>query len=416
MTTNYPSALDDGTILGSAYNDSTPTETEHAEQHNNLADAVIAVETELGVNPSGSFASVVARLADLVVQAPTASQTIQSTGDFISLAVKAHASQSVNMVETRSSGGALLGSIDAAGVIDAAGYQVGGSSLASANLSDAASLIKNPSPSITTPNISDGSMSGTTVAPTPSTSDNTTKIATTAYVIAQQYAKLANANFTGVPVAPTAAVDTNTTQIATTEFVINQIAATPATPVNPGLIMAYAGSSAPSGWLLCDGSSVAQATYPNLYTAIGTSYGGGAGNFNLPDLRGRALVGLGTHVDVDSLGDNDAVAVASRRPKHVHNASLGGASGGDHGHGVSVGSAGSHSHSISGGSGVSRLGGSSAYAVATGVGTSSVGDHTHSLGSIGAAGGHSHTVGGSIGASGLTDGPAYLVLNYIIKT
>ena len=55
--------------------------------------------------------------------------------------------------------------------------------------------------------------------------------------------------------------------------------------------MPYAGPSAPSGWLFCDGSAVASATYAALFTAIGTTYGGDSTNFNLPDLRGRVIAG-----------------------------------------------------------------------------------------------------------------------------
>jgi microcystin-dependent protein len=52
-------------------------------------------------------------------------------------------------------------------------------------------------------------------------------------------------------------------------------------------------SQVPSGWLLCDGSAVSRTLYPNLYTAIGITYGAGDGstNFNLPDLRGRVVAG-----------------------------------------------------------------------------------------------------------------------------
>jgi hypothetical protein len=61
----------------------------------------------------------------------------------------------------------------------------------------------------------------------------------------------------------------------------------------PGMVAAYAGSSAPSGWLLCDGTAVSRTTYSALFAAIGTSYGAGDGSttFNLPDLRGRVPVG-----------------------------------------------------------------------------------------------------------------------------
>ena len=60
-----------------------------------------------------------------------------------------------------------------------------------------------------------------------------------------------------------------------------------------GVVSAYAGSSAPSGWLLCYGQAVSRTTYADLFTAISTTYGSGDGSttFNLPDLRGRVVAG-----------------------------------------------------------------------------------------------------------------------------
>ena len=66
-------------------------------------------------------------------------------------------------------------------------------------------------------------------------------------------------------------------------------AATGAMP--SGAIMDYAGATAPSGWLLCQGQSVATATYPSLFNAIGYTYGGSGANFNVPDLGGRVTAG-----------------------------------------------------------------------------------------------------------------------------
>ncbi len=85
-----------------------------------------------------------------------------------------------------------------------------------------------------------------------------------------------------------------------------------------GTINLYGGSSAPSDWLLCNGSSVSKNTYPALFSAIGYTYGGSGNNFNLPDLRGRTAVGLGTHADVASLGLNEGVSTQYRRPRHRH--------------------------------------------------------------------------------------------------
>jgi len=67
----------------------------------------------------------------------------------------------------------------------------------------------------------------------------------------------------------------------------------------------------PVGWLPCDGSAVAIASYPDLYAVIGTSWGGdGIGTFNLPDLRGRFLRGVddGAGVDPDAATRTEAAA------------------------------------------------------------------------------------------------------------
>lgn len=61
MSSNYPSALDDATVFPER-EDGTTTAAQHAADHNNLADAVIKIQTELGVEPSGVFDTIVARL------------------------------------------------------------------------------------------------------------------------------------------------------------------------------------------------------------------------------------------------------------------------------------------------------------------------------------------------------------------
>lgn len=66
-------------------------------------------------------------------------------------------------------------------------------------------------------------------------------------------------------------------------------AATPGGLAPVGVVLPFAGSAAPSGWLLCAGQEVSRTTYAALFTALGTAYGVGNGSttFNLPDLRGR---------------------------------------------------------------------------------------------------------------------------------
>jgi len=94
-----------------------------------------------------------------------------------------------------------------------------------------------------------------------------------------------------------------------------------------GMISIYAGSSAPTGWLLCDGTtgkdSVADPTLANLYAVIGTTYGGtGADDFDLPDLRERVPVGLkagGTFTPLgDTGGEETHVLTDAEMPSHDH--------------------------------------------------------------------------------------------------
>ncbi|MEI6165928.1 MAG: tail fiber protein [bacterium] len=58
-----------------------------------------------------------------------------------------------------------------------------------------------------------------------------------------------------------------------------------------GTIIQFGGTNLPTGYLLCDGSSVTTNTYHNLFAAIGTQWGGSGANFNVPDLRGQFLRG-----------------------------------------------------------------------------------------------------------------------------
>lgn len=80
----------------------------------------------------------------------------------------------------------------------------------------------------------------------------------------------------------------------------------------PGVIMDYAGSSVPTGWLECDGSAVSRTTYANLFAAVSTTWGAGDGatTFNVPDFRGRARIGKGTGTVVESVAAASVDTVA----------------------------------------------------------------------------------------------------------
>ncbi len=73
-----------------------------------------------------------------------------------------------------------------------------------------------------------------------------------------------------------------------------------------GVVLPYAGSSAPAGFLLCYGQSLLRADYADLFTAIGTTYGAADGtHFNVPDLRGRVPAGK------DNMGGSAASRLTS---------------------------------------------------------------------------------------------------------
>jgi microcystin-dependent protein len=90
-----------------------------------------------------------------------------------------------------------------------------------------------------------------------------------------------------------------------------------------GAILPYAGATAPDGWLLCNGDTVNNLTYPDLFSVIGYTYGGSASNFVLPDLQGRTPVGrdtLDTSFDVlgETGGEKDHALTVTEMPGHNH--------------------------------------------------------------------------------------------------
>lgn len=85
--------------------------------------------------------------------------------------------------------------------------------------------------------------------------------------------------------------------------------------------MLYAGKTAPSGWLLCDGSAVSRTTYSALYDAIGTTYGSGDGSttFNLPNMSGRVPVGVSSSYKLGATGGEAThTLTVHEMPSHSH--------------------------------------------------------------------------------------------------
>ncbi len=133
--------------------------------------------------------------------------------------------------------------------------------------------------------------------------------------------KLDNANLAASPALAVSRIDGGTEGyfLKVVSGVATWAQASVASAIEVGTIFAYGGTTAPTGYLLCDGTSYATANQPALHAVIGYAYGGSGANFNVPDMRGRTIYGKGTHVDVDALGDNEGVALASRTPKLAHN-------------------------------------------------------------------------------------------------
>jgi len=246
-----------------------------------------------------------------------------------------------------------------------------------------------------------------------------------------------------------------------------------------GIITQFGGSSAPSGWLICDGSAVSRTnpTYSRLFAAIGTTYGVGDGatTFNIPNLKGRVPVGYdATQTEFDALAETGGAKThaltTAQLPSHTHGVgtySVSSHAGHTHANTFSLSTQANHNHSDgtltvpSSGHHIhnwaentsfqgwvwssntyntgftTNVGGSSGMAVATvdpinlnntssahthdvsGT-TGDAGTHTHTIsGSITSDGAHTHTLSGASLATG--EGQAhnnlqpYLVVNHIIK-
>ena len=85
-----------------------------------------------------------------------------------------------------------------------------------------------------------------------------------------------------------------------------------------GTILSYGGTTAPEGFLLCDGEPYDTTVEVDLFAVIAHAFGGSGGTFNVPDMRGRVTVGVGLHSDVDAVGEGDSNDAAVRTPRHQH--------------------------------------------------------------------------------------------------
>jgi len=157
--------------------------------------------------------------------------------------------------------------------------------------------------------------------------------------------------------------------------------------VPTGTVVQYAGLSAPSGWLICDGTAVSRTTYSNLWIALGETssvwgQGNGSTTFNLPDMTSRLPYGG------NSGAVSPTVTTITANTDHSHNANSGWENS-NHSHTISASSGNNstnHNHSIT-----SNAGNVNA-------------DHSHNWGNNtgNVSNGHTHNYTGNAGATKTT--------------
>jgi len=116
---------------------------------------------------------------------------------------------------------------------------------------------------------------------------------------------------------------------------LNALTAAVTAAIPTGIISPYAGPitnppAPPTGWLLCDGTAVSRSTYATLFGIIGITYGAGdtTSTFNLPDLRGRAPIGVGTGAGLTAralgatVGTETHTLTAAQIPGHTHQVTI----------------------------------------------------------------------------------------------
>lgn len=117
-----------------------------------------------------------------------------------------------------------------------------------------------------------------------------------------------------------------------------------------GTLVPFAAAAAPGGWLLCDGASFLNATFPLLAAVLNDVYGGDGGtNTNVPDMRGVFAFGK------PDAGEGSSLADTGGALDHTHTQAA-------HTHAEQT-----HSHTM--------------------------GNHTHTTPNTDSGGGHTHTQG-----------------------
>jgi len=187
-----------------------------------------------------------------------------------------------------------------------------------------------------------------------------------------------------------------------------------------GAIKPWTKSTAPAGYLLCNGGAVSRSTYAELFAVTGTTYGAGDGSttFNVPQLQGKMPQGFdgntynlagtgGANTVTVSLTNNQAVTVTG----NIDNTSLTTAQLASHGHTTNANA-------------FSNQTGNTGHQAQNAAPYSPNGNQNNPAGSVGNAGsgtGHNHshtlsgTLTGTVTGSGTNSFSPFVVVNYIIK-
>ena len=150
------------------------------------------------------------------------------------------------------------------------------------------------------------------------------------------------------------------------------------------MISIHAGATAPTGWLLCDGTSYATTSYATLFAVVGYTFGGSGASFNVPNLKGRVVFGIdGAQTQFDTRGETGGAMT------HQHAASnsgdstptTSGASAGNTTNGASAGNStnGASAGNTTGGASAGNNTGYQAYNVGDNTTSNNSANHTHSV-------------------------------------
>ena len=168
-------------------------------------------------------------------------------------------------------------------------------------------------------------------------------------------------------------------------------------------IIPWTDSSAPTGYLECNGQAVSRSTYAALFAIVGTTYGAGDGSstFLVPDLADNVPVGKSNNKALGSTGGANTVASSGNVGGSTANATL------------STPQLASHSHSF--GANTSNPNNYRATPVFTNNGYRAAGQNSNT-GNSGSGGGHSHNMSANFTGDATSVLQPYLTVMYIIKT